>query len=268
MLLDKFCKIVVLIFISLLSCYASNDDMDDFKKDGPIVVCSDVLDYQSTTRKIIYSGKVFLFQLKNKDIYCKLDDSIDKNESKSASYFDRGEDKDFKDVQNEWMLQAKKICIEEKGCDFISGQKLTINLDENRKVDTIVVDSIGADFVKFNFHPQGYVDENTGEEHRKLSKGPTEGESRQVIYDVVHKTVSLIKDAIATQNGNEYKGEKIDYDLSKDLIYVPGDGRRRSRFVLDGIAADAKIDTGLTKIKKLQKNDDSTQQKAMSKMVS
>ena len=265
--LDRLYKVIFLLIILLSQSYAISDGIGDFKKDGPIVVCSDTLDYQSADRKIIYSGKVFLLQLKNKDIYCTLNSTESENNSKSASYFDRGENKDFQTIQNEWMLQAKKICIEEKGCNFISGQKLTINLDDDRKVDTIVVDSIGSNFVKFYFHPQGYVDLNAGEEHRKLSKGPTEGESRQVVYDVVDKTVSLIKDAVSKQNGNEYKGEKIDYDLSKDLIYVPGDRRKRSRFVLDGIAEDAKINTGLTKIKELQKNDDSTQQKAMNKMV-
>ena len=228
--------------------YKSDDEKENgstnnaLKEYGPLTVCADNVIYNSNKGVLVYSGNVFVMQIHNKHILCK---KI-KNPKKNASYFTRNKSYTFKELQKKWLVQAKDICAKEKGCNFISGQKLIIILDKDNNVQTLTMDAEKDEFVRFYTYPT-----NTDKDFKnskQLTKGPLNGEGKMVVYSVVNKSLVLNSKAMVTQNENTYKGDKIIYDMVHDLVSIPGSKNKRSKIVLDGIQDETKMDMGLTPI--------------------
>jgi lipopolysaccharide transport protein LptA len=226
----------------------SDDEKEDdgasnsLKEYGPLTVCADRATYNSDEGTLTYYGDVFVMQIHNKHILCRKV----KNPKKNYVYFTRNKKDTFKQLQEKWLGHVKEICADEKGCNFISGQKLTMKLDKDKKVQTLTMDTEGGEVSQFYNYP---VDTNKDyKSSKELTKGPLDGEGKIVVYNVVNKSLELHKKAVINQNENQYKGDKIIYDMAHDLITIPGSKNRRSKIVLDGIQGKTKLDMGLAPI--------------------
>lgn len=246
---------------------------------GPITVCSDKAVYNNETGTLVYTGKVFVMQIHNKHILCHKPQSsyykwgeifsykwfqkkwldspnmCHKPQSleKGVTYFIRDKDLSFKELQKSWLSHAKELCLDEKECHFISGQTLTIQLDKKKNVTSLTMSSQGQEKSQFYNYP---IDINSNYEKLKtVTNGPVVGEGEQIVYNVPTQSIELQGKAIAVQKGNEYKGDKVIYDVKHDLISIPGNKDKRSTMVLDGVEKQTKIDTGLTPISQYQKDE-------------
>lgn len=220
-----------------------DDGVDNILKEyGPLTICADRATYDSGKGTLTYFGDVFVMQIHNKHILCRKV----KSHKKDIVYFTRNKKYTFKQLQEKWFKHAKKICTDERGCNFISGQKLTMQLDNYRKVQTLVMDTDGEYISQFYTYPTNA--NKDFKDSQQLAKGPLDGEGKTIIYNLVNKSLELNKKAIVNQNQNKYKGEKIVYDIEHDLVTIPGSKNKRSTIVLDGIQSETKIDIGLTPI--------------------
>lgn len=232
----------------------SDDEKEDdntnnvLKEYGPLTICADKATYDSDKGTLTYFGDVFVMQIHHKHILCK---KI-KNPKKDFVYFTRNKQDTFKQLQEKWFNHAKEICADEKECNFISGQKLTMQLDKDRKVQTLVMDTEGENISQFYTYPTNA--NKDFKDSQQLTKGPLDGEGKTIIYNVVNKSLELNKKAIINQNQNKYKGDKIVYDIEHDMVNIPGSKNRRSTIVLDGIQKETKIDVGLTPIADFHKD--------------
>ena len=226
-----------------------DDSVDNiFKNYGPLTICADRATYDSSKGTLTYFGDVFVMQIHNKHILCR---KINKPK-KDVVYFTRNKKDTFKQLQQKWFDHAKEICADEKECNFISGQKLIMKLDKDRKVQTLVMDTTGDDTSQFYTYPTNA--NSDFKESKQLTKGPLNGEGKKITYDVSNRSLELQKKAIINQNENQYKGDKIVYDLDHDLINIPGSKNKRSTIVLDGIEKQTKLNTGLTPIADFHKD--------------
>ncbi|AJC48912.1 hypothetical protein IB642_01980 [Allofrancisella guangzhouensis] len=217
------------------------------KEYGPLTICADKATYDSSKETLTYYGNVFVMQIHNKHILCK-EPKISKT---NMVYFTRDETIPFKKLQQEWFEQAKELCADEHECNFISGQKLVMKLDKDRKVQTLTMESQDDELSQFYTFPtnsvQGY------QKSKKIINGPLDGVGRRIIYNVVKKNLELFENAVVNQNENHYKGREINYDMDHDLVAIPGSKDRRSKIILDGVDSDTKIDTGLKPISEYNK---------------
>ena len=232
---------------------SDNEKEDDggnniLKEYGPLTICADRATYDSNKGTLTYFGNVFVMQIHNKHILCRKV----KKPKKDYVYFTRNKKDSFPQLQEKWFNHAKEICADEKECNFISGQKLTMQLDKDKKVQTLIMNTEGDNTSQFYTYPTNANEDFT--KSKQLTKGPLNGEGKTVIYDVVNKNLELHKKAIVNQNENQYKGDKIVYDMEHDLINIPGSKNRRSKIVLDGIQDETKIDIGLTPIADFHKD--------------
>ncbi|AXA33823.1 LptA/OstA family protein [Francisella adeliensis] len=222
----------------------NNDNNNGLKAYGPLTICSDRAFYDGNQGTLIYTGNVFVMQVHNQHILCHKPKKL----KKSSEYFTRDKSYSFKQLQEKWMTKAKKICAKQKECNFISGQKLTIQLTQEKKIKTLVMDSEGIENSEFYTYP---IDANSDfSESKKVTKGPLKGNAKQVTYDIINKDLYLHRQAVVNQNQNQYKGDKIIYDIEHDLINIPGSKQRRSNIILDGVEKQTKINTGLPTITK------------------
>ena len=212
------------------------------KEYGPLTVCADRATYDSDKATLTYFDNVFVMQIHNKHILCRKV----KSPKKGLVYFTRNKKDTFKQLQEKWLNHAKEICADEKECNFISGQKLTMQLDKDRKVQTLVMDTEGDNISQFYTYPTNA--NKDFKDSQQLTKGPLDGEGKTIIYNVVNKSLELNKKAIINQNQNKYKGNKIVYDIEHDMVNIPGSKNKRSTIVLDGIQKETKLDVGLTPI--------------------
>ena len=217
---------------------------NDIRKEygPPFTICADRATYYINKDILTYSGDVFVMQIYNKHIFCR---KI-KKPKKNSVYFTRNKTDTFKQLQEKWFNYAKEICVDEKECNFISGQKLTIQLTKDKKVQALIMDTEGDETSQFYTYPT-YVNESF-KNIKQLRKDPLNGEGKQVIYNVVNKNLELHEKAIINQNGNQYKGDTIIYDMNHDLINISGSKNNRSKIILDGIQKETKINFGLTPI--------------------
>ncbi len=237
--------ILVIFLITFYQAFAKDspdkDVIDDY---GPITICADKLDYDGKKRTLTYLGKVFVMQAWKQNILCEDFNKVNENTSNTV-YFGKYEDKSFTETQNLWLEKAKTICEKTKECNFITGQSLVVKLDKNRKVETITVtvDKNSDNFAKFYSYP---LDENKGNKgYQKTFKGIIGGHGKKIIYSIINKKMILKDKAFVTQNGNDYAGDEIDYDLAHDLIAVPGSKvSKRSTIVLEGVSDETKVKLG------------------------
>lgn len=220
----------------------NTSDNNKLKDYGPLTICSDKMFYDGKKGVIVYVGNVFVMQVHDHHILCHKPEKL----KKGYEYFDREKKYSFKQLQAKWMSTAKSICAEQKECNFISGQKLTITLTEENKINNLVMDSEGLEHSEFYTYPINSNSDFT--ESKKVTRGPLEGNAKQVIYDIVNEDLLLQRQAEVNQNQNQYKGDKIIYDIEHDLVNIPGSKQRRSKIVLDGVQKQTRIDTGLPTI--------------------
>jgi lipopolysaccharide transport protein LptA len=192
-------------------------------------------------------------QVHNKTILCREPLTLKKNDE----YFVRNKSQPFEVLQSYWFDHAKKICDSTKECNFISGKKLTITLDKERQVKTLVMESKDGDLSQFYTYPLDT--DNDYSSTKMITRGPLTGVSEDIIYDVQKKQMQLIKKVRVIQHGNNYKGEKITYYMDRDLVTIPGSTYKRSKIVLDGVAKQTHMDTGLTDISDYDKKNKSKQ---------
>ena len=218
------------------------------KEYGPLTICADRATYDGNKGTLTYFGDVFVMQIHNKHILCRKN----KKPKKDFVYFTRNKKDTFKQLQEKWYHHAKDICADEKECNFISGQKLTMQLDKDRKVQTLIMNTEGNNTSQFYTYPTNSNKDFT--KSKRLTRGPLDGEGKTIIYDVVNKDLKLYKKAIVNQNENRYEGDKVVYDMEHDLVNILGSKNRRSKIVLDGVQSETKINTGLTPIIDFHKN--------------
>ncbi|AEB28731.1 LptA/OstA family protein [Francisella hispaniensis] len=225
----------------------NNSDDNNLKEYGPVTICANNAVYDDTKGVLTYLGNVFVMQIHNKHILCHQPNNL----KKGVSYFIRDNTLPFKQLQQKWLEQAKLLCSQEQECNFISGQKLIIKLDKDRKIKTFTMLSDGDEKSRFYTFPTSSNANYTNS--KTVTRGPVEGSSKKIIYDVTNKHLELYKKAIAYQNDNVYRGEKVIFDITHDLISIPGSVDRRSTIILDGLQNQTKIDTGLTPISQYKK---------------
>ncbi|QIV96235.1 lipopolysaccharide transport protein LptA [Allofrancisella inopinata] len=221
------------------------------KEYGPLTICADKATYDSNKETLTYYGDVFVMQIHNKHILCKKPKTT-KATKTNIVYFTRNKAIPFKELQQQWFEQAKELCADEQECNFISGQKLVMELDKDRKVQTLTMESMDGELSQFYTFPTN--SDQAYQKSKKLTKGPLNGVARKIIYNVVKKSLELFEDAVINQNENHYKGREINYDMDHDLVAIPGSKDRRSKIILDGVQSETKIDTGLKPISEYNKN--------------
>ncbi|MFV9924458.1 hypothetical protein A2G94_01610 [Francisella endosymbiont of Ornithodoros moubata] len=226
----------------------NNSNDNNLKEYGPVTICADNAVYDDNQGILTYLGNVFVMQIHNKHILCHQPSSF----KKGINYFIRDNSLPFKQLQQKWLEQAKLLCSQERECNFISGQKLIIKLDKDRKFKTFTMLSEGDEKSQFYTFPTNSNPNYTN--LKTLTRGPVQGSSIKIVYDVDDKHLELYKKAIAFQNDNVYKGEKVIFDIAHDLISIPGCENRRSTIILDGIQNQTRVNTGLTPISDYQKD--------------
>ncbi|WP_081946969.1 LptA/OstA family protein [Candidatus Francisella endociliophora] len=228
---------------------SANNVLKDY---GPITICADRAVYDDDKKTLTYYDNVFVIQIHNMHILCKKPKTSIK---KGTTYFVRDNKIPFNELQKKWFKHVKKLCSKEKECNFISGQKLLMQLGKDKEVKTLEMESKGEENSQLYNYP---TDANPDfSKSKEVTKGPVEGVSKKIIYNVAKKDLELNKKAVVTQNGNRYKGEKVNYDMNHDLISIPGSRHKRSTIVLDGVAEQTKIDVGLTPISEYHKDANS-----------
>ncbi|MED7819576.1 LptA/OstA family protein [Francisella sp. 19S2-10] len=226
-----------------------NNSVDNVLKEyGPITICADRAVYDGSKNRLTYYDNVFVMQIHNKHILCHKP-SIEK---KGVEYFERDKKYSFEQLQKKWFETAKELCASEKECNFISGQKLVMQLTKEKKVETLTMESEGMDRSQFYTFPTNSAPNFI--ESKKITRGPVSGVAKKIIYNIAEKQLELDKKATVIQNENRYRGEKIIYDIRHDLVSIPGSRNRRSTIVLEGISKQTKINTGLTPISDYHKN--------------
>ncbi|BCD90424.1 hypothetical protein fh0823_05630 [Francisella halioticida] len=226
----------------------NNSTNNVLKEYGPITICSDRAVYDANKKRLIYYDNVFVMQIHHKHILCHKPRIL----KKGIDYFERDKKYSFEQLQKKWYEEAKKLCDSEKECNLISGQRLVMQLNKDKKVKTLTMESEGMDRSQFYTFPtnptQNFIDS------KRITRGPVTGVAKKIIYNVVNKSLELDKKAKVTQNDNQYRGEKIIYDIKHDLVSIPGSRNRRSAIVLEGISKQTKINTGLTPISDYHKD--------------
>jgi lipopolysaccharide transport protein LptA len=226
-----------------------NSQGNQLREYGPITICADDAVYDSNKGTLTYTGRVIVMQIHNQHILCHKPQTS----KKGVTYFTRDNNLSFKELQKKWLEHAKQLCSDEKECHFISGQKLVMQLSKNKKVELLTMSSVAPEKSQIYTFPTNsnpkYSDLKT------VTRGPVGGDAQKVIYNVPKKDLELYQNAIATQNDNEYKGQKVVYDIEHDLVSIPGNEDRRSTIILDGVQKATKIDTGLIPISRHQKDE-------------
>ena len=221
-----------------------NGSIDNVLREyGPITICADRATYSSDENKLMYYGNVIVMQIHNKYIACNKS-----NLSKDVRlYFDREDNSEsFENLQAKWFKEAATICSEEKACNFISGEKLVMQLTANDKIKTLTMESDGSNKTQFYTFPINSV--SNYKKSKKIIRGPATGFAQKIIYNVVNKKLELYQNAEVIQNDNKYKGDNIIYYITHDLVSIPGSKNKRSKIILEGVSGDLKIDTGLSPI--------------------
>nr|WP_318010099.1 LptA/OstA family protein [Francisella sp. SYW-9] len=224
-----------------------NSANNTFKEYGPITICSDRAVYEANKNRLTYYDNVFVMQIHHKHILCHKPRIV----KKGVQYFERDKKYSFPQLQKKWLEEAKKLCDSEKECNFISGQKLVVQLNKDKKVQTLTMDSEGLDRSQFYTYPIGSSPNFIDSE--KITRGPVGGVAKKIIYNVVKKSLELDKKANVIQHDNKYRGEKIIYDMKHDLVSIPGSRNRRSTIVLEGVTKATKVKTGLKPISEYNK---------------
>ncbi|WP_150464614.1 LptA/OstA family protein [Francisella sp. XLW-1] len=225
-----------------------NSEDNSLREYGPVTICADSVVYVHDQHIITYLGNVFAMQIHNNHILCHKPTTP----KDGVVYFERNKDLSLEQLQESWLKTAKQLCSEQKECNFISGQRLIINLDDKNKLKTFTMisdDNHNSQFYTYptNSNPD-YKDVKTA------TRGPVEGKSKMIIYHVDDKHLEMYRKAVAFQNDNVYKGEKVIFDIEHDLISIPGSENKRSTIILDGVQKQTKIDTGLTPISDYEKD--------------
>ena len=60
-------------------------------------------------------------------------------------------------------------------------------------------------------------------------KPPVDGKAKQIEYFVAEQRATLEQSAVVTQGGNAFTGEKIDYDIKKQLLNAAGNASSNTR---------------------------------------
>ncbi|MED7788441.1 LptA/OstA family protein [Francisella sp. 19X1-34] len=225
------------------------DDSADnvFKEYGPITICSDRAVYEANKNRLTYYDNVFVMQIHHKHILCHKPHVL----KQGVQYFVRDKKYSFSQLQEKWLEEAKKLCDSEKECNFISGQKLVVQLNKDKKVQTLTMETEGLDRSQFYTFPTNSSPNFVDSE--KITRGPVGGVAKKIIYNVVKKDLELDKKAKVIQHDNKYRGEKIIYDIKHDLVSIPGSVNRRSTIVLEGVTKATRVKTGLKPISEYHK---------------
>ena len=93
-----------------------------------------------------------------------------------------------------------------QGSTRIKGDLITIYNDKNRKVTKIVAEGKRAYY----------------EEELEEAKGKLEAWGQTINYNVAGDNIELLKQAELSQNGDIFKGEKIDYNLELQTVNATG----------------------------------------------
>ena len=226
-----------------------NNSVDNVLKEyGPITICADKAVYDGDKNRLTYYDNVFVMQIHNKHILCHKPRIL----KKGIEYFERDKKYTFEQLQKKWYEEAKKLCASERECNFISGQRLVMQLSKDKKVKTLTMESEGMDrsqFYTFPTNPRPNFIES-----KKITRGPVTGVAKKIIYNLTNKNLELDKKAKVTKNDNQYRGEKIIYDIKHDLVSIPGSRNRRSTIVLEGVSKQTKVKTGLMPISDYHKD--------------
>ena len=225
--------------------YKTDKKDNVLKEYGPLTICADRATYDTKKQTLTYYGNVFVMQIHNKHILCKKPEI----NIKGVIYFARDKHLTFSQLQKKWLKQAKGLCASEDECNFISGQKLIMKLNDSGNIKTLTMAT------KSDEKSQFYNLPTKSDANKTTSKGPINGEAKEIVYDVVNKTLELHNNAILDQDDNDYKGSEITYDMRDGLIYTPGSLHKRSKLVLEGIEEKTKIHTGLKPISQYNKDD-------------
>lgn len=239
-----------------------NNSVDNVLKEyGPITICADKAVYDANKNRLTYYDNVFVMQIHHKHILCHKPRIF----KKGVEYFERDKNYSFEQLQRKWYDEAKKLCASERECNFISGQRLVMQLDKNKKVKTLTMESEAMDRSQFYTFPTNstpnYIDS------KRITRGPVTGVAKKIIYNLTSKSLELNKKAKVTQNDNQYRGEKIIYDIKHDLVSIPGSRNRRSTIVLEGVSKATKVNTGLTPISDYHKKAKKTQKSSIASIL-
>lgn len=63
----------------------------------------------------------------------------------------------------------------------------------------------------------------------EVGKPQVDGKAKQIEYFVTEERATLEQNAVVTQGGNAFTGEKIDYDIRKQLLNAAGDSNGGTR---------------------------------------
>jgi len=155
-------------------------------------------------------------------------------EGKSIKKFDfltPDESLSYSDNQENWLKSAKKLCLQKQGCRFLAGEILTINIEpKSGDVNTMVSRSDNGEMSKFYAYP---YPEKEGK--KDSIESPVEGYGEKVRYFVKENKAELENNAVISQNGNEFRGNKINYNLTTDIVDVPKNKKKRSSMLLSNV---------------------------------
>lgn len=211
-----FYKIIIILLILLSINNISSKSISNINKEsnsknllsknltqeGSITICSDNLSYSQNENTMIYSGNVFIFQIKDLKISCNF---IFKNNNKKF--------KNYQIIQNQALRKAKKICYEKKGCKFISGKNLIIIFSKNnKKINDIIVSTPKPYVVKFYSLPF----------NKKTTKSNIiYAEGRKMKFKLKENILIIENQAYIDWNNKTFSGKKILYDTKNEIISSP-----------------------------------------------
>ena len=203
-------------------------------QDGPIIICSDSLSYSQKMHQMIYTGNVFVMQTKGANIGCDGISAPHYNDKPLVEYtFPQQESDDYSEAQQKGLALAKKICQAQKGCRFLSGQKLTLLFTEdNQQIKDVVLTAkspYAAKFYSLPF-PKKVQLSSQDEKHKERSPDSQDekmyAEGRHMTFNMRKNILTISDEAYVDRVGNRFSGDKILYDVAKGLVTVPNTGKR------------------------------------------
>lgn len=192
--------------------------------DGPITICSNSLHFDQEKNELVYEGNVTVLQIKDLAISCS--NNLTKNSKNMASLWVSPETNNYNQMQQEGLAIAKKLCKEKGNCRYMSGQKLTVYLDEEGQAKQV-------DMIAYNDKEKLPVAKYYSLETDKKGKTTTSyAYGKLMEFEPEKNLLTIEKNAYITQKNNSFNGDKITYNTQTGVVDVPKQAYQRATMII------------------------------------
>ncbi|MCF6807942.1 hypothetical protein L3V79_06240 [Thiotrichales bacterium 19S9-12] len=219
---------ITLCFLISHSLHAQTSDTSlnpfgsNIAKEGPITICSDSLQYNQNKNTLIYEGNVTVTQIQGISLTC---DPLE-HDKNIVSLWVSPKSLTYNQLQSKELEIAKTICKQQGACRYLSGEKLTVYLDEHGKTKSVQLTAKQSDKP---LPVAKYFSTSTDKEGKQTN---SYAHSKLMEFIPNKNLLILEKFAYVKQKSNTFSGEKITYNTKTEVVNVPKQGYQRASMTI------------------------------------